>query len=419
LGFKVYISSVYTEFETVRESIYQYISERATLYELIGMENYGPEDRRVIDKCIEDVNCCDIYICILGFRYGTEANAADPAGQKYSFTHWEFITATNKKRAGKSIERLIYIKEDATKKENDPRLAALRHEILSSQTVLCRVFSDETRLPKLLLKDLDNYTSRVTSKAKPRDVIYKCNREIPDLYFEMNFSNDPVQFYFLHSHDRDLPHYFVKRKNLDFELREKSVILLELQTNRFIEATSDFTILEKLMKAAIFSQLPPGHSFSNAEEITVQGLFQMMDRMNKNYMIITWNIQSIYWKNDQFCAHINHFYECYRSLNQAIKTDKKIIFFGIAKYIDNPDISQDEFERRLDLIQYGYKLPALTKITRGEVKDWLRMTGIEANTDKADGMIEKTITDTSKSEFFYSELEGALRLMLDQFNNSN
>jgi hypothetical protein len=145
----------------------------------------------------------------------------------------------------------------------------------------------------------------------------------------------------------------------------------------------------------------------------------MMEKMNKNCMIITWNIQSIYWKNDQFCPHINHFYECYKSLNQTIKTDKKIIFFGIAKYIDNPDISQDEFEKRLDLIQYGNKLPALTKITRGEVRDWLRITGIEPNPDKADTIIQKNVTDTSKNEFFYSELEGALRLMLDQFNNSN
>jgi len=383
------------------------------------MENYGPEDRRVIDKCIEDVNCCDIYICILGFRYGTEANTPDAGGQKFSFTHWEFITATNKKRSGKSIERLIYIKEDSAQKENDPRLATLRSEILSSQSVLCRVFSDEAKLPKLILKDLDNYISRVTSKTKPRDVIYKCDREIPDLYFEMNFSNDPVQFYFIQSHDRDLPHYFVKRKNLDFELREKSVILLELQTNRFIESTNDFTILEKLMKAAIFSQLPPGHSFSKADEVTVEGLFQMMDKMSKNYMVITWNIQSIYWKNDQFCAHINHFYERYKSLNETIKTDKRIIFFGIAKYIDNPDISQSEFERRLDLIHYGNRLPTLTKIGREEVKDWLRVTGIEANPDKADSMIQTNITDNSKNLFFYSELEGALRVMLDQFNNTN
>ena len=383
------------------------------------MENYCPEDRKVLDKCIEDVANTDIYICILGYKYGSEALPTPKYAEKFSFTHWEYITAKQKKESGKKLERLIYIKDVPGMNDEDERLTLLKQSIKAPQDILCRVFKEDAGLPKLILKDLDNYISRTTNLSKSDDLILTCDRNVPNLLFESRFNDDPVQFYLLHSHDRDMPHYFIKRKKLDFEINEKSIILLDLNTNRIIEETEDYTVLDQLIKASIFNKLPAGHGFSNANAVTIPGLLRMLEKMNRNYLMIAWRIQSIYWKNDIFLNHIKAFYENYNSYNQQFKTDKKIIFFGIAKYIDKSTITEEEFDKRVEGISYGYHLPKLTKITIGEVKDWLADTSIEPNPDDADILIKKNIPDPNKTEFYYSELEGALKIMVDQFNNQN
>ncbi|MBL7740096.1 MAG: DUF4062 domain-containing protein [Chitinophagaceae bacterium] len=410
---------MFTEFEETRKSIYEHISERAALYTLTGMENYCPEDRRVLDKCVEDVNDTGIYICILGYKYGSEALPTNTHKEKYSFTHWEYITAKKKKEAGKRIERLIYIKETPGMKDDDERLTALKQSIKAPQDIMCRIFDDEDKLPELILKDMDNYVSRVTATTKSDELIVTCNRSVPNLLFESNFTNDPVQFYLVHCHDRDMPHYFIKRKKLDFELHEKSTLLLDLHTDRIIEETEDFTVLDDLLKASIYGKLPAGHGFANAKAVSIPGLLRMLEKMNMHYLVITWRIQSIYWKNDTFLSHIRSFYENYKSYNEQFRTERKIIFFGIAKYVDKSKITEEEFDNRVKAISYGYHLPKLTKISVGEIKDWLAETYIESNPDDADKLISTSIPDAARTEFYYSELEGALKKMIDEFNNQN
>jgi hypothetical protein len=418
MGFKVYISSVYTEFKDARESIHKYVTDRGELYDLVGMENYVPEDRKALSRCIEDVNDADIYVCLLGYTYGTESLEPTADHKRISFTHWEFNTAQEKKAAGKKIERLIFIKETPTGTDNDPRLTQWKAAIKGPQNIMSIPFKNDDDLPKLVMKALDKYIERIKSDSRSQNLIYNCNRNVPNLTFDAYFTDAPVQFYLVTSHDRDLPHYFVRRKRLELETNNK-VLQLDLQTNRIIEETTDFSILQKLMNAAIFSKLPPGHTFRNPDDVSIPALLAMMRKMDKNYLIITWNIQSIYWKNDTFCNHIASFYDSYKEYNSQIKSDQKIIFIGICKYLDNSKITEEEFDNRIRNITYGTHLPKLTKITLDEVKDWLIDNWIEPNTDNANALIRKNITDVTRSEYYYSELEGALKTMIDQYNNKN
>jgi hypothetical protein len=39
-------------------------------HEDIAMEYYVAEDKRPVDKCLEDVTSCDLYIGIFTWRYG-------------------------------------------------------------------------------------------------------------------------------------------------------------------------------------------------------------------------------------------------------------------------------------------------------------------------------------------------------------
>jgi hypothetical protein len=73
-------------------------------HEDVAMELYGAQDKRPLEKCLEDVENCDLYIGIFAWRYGYI-----PPGHNKSITELEFSKAVE---CGKS--RLMFLlAEDA------------------------------------------------------------------------------------------------------------------------------------------------------------------------------------------------------------------------------------------------------------------------------------------------------------------
>ena len=94
---KVYISSTFEDLEHLREKAI----EAVLMHELlpIGMEYYAVSETRPLDKCLEDVRRCDIYIGIVAFRFGYV-----PPNQSHSITRLEY------EEAGKhDIPRLMFV----------------------------------------------------------------------------------------------------------------------------------------------------------------------------------------------------------------------------------------------------------------------------------------------------------------------
>lgn len=95
----VYLSSTLTDLA----------AERAAVKEVLGgtcvvRESYEPSDANLVSKCLEDVSTSEIYIGIVGLRYGFV-----PPGQTVSITQLEYEHA---KRRG--LRRLLFLKnEDA------------------------------------------------------------------------------------------------------------------------------------------------------------------------------------------------------------------------------------------------------------------------------------------------------------------
>jgi hypothetical protein len=95
------------------------------------MEYYGAADERPVDKCLRDVEECELYIGIFALRYGFV-----PPGQDYSITELEYRRAREK-----GIPRLIFLAEEATwpfsKAEIAalPKITALREELKREHTV--------------------------------------------------------------------------------------------------------------------------------------------------------------------------------------------------------------------------------------------------------------------------------------------
>ena len=105
----VYLSSPYMEFKDVRDKFLEEIQSRNKLYDITAMEEYLAEDKDVLSTCVADVNKCDIYVLVLGDKYGSIAKKNGENSGK-SFTYWEFDAANKKKKDVKDIERLILLK---------------------------------------------------------------------------------------------------------------------------------------------------------------------------------------------------------------------------------------------------------------------------------------------------------------------
>lgn len=100
-NYKTYLSSTFKDLEEYRKAIINLLSHFRETFLLNSMEIYIADDAPTLGKCVEDVKKCDIYILVIGNRYGSLA-PHDPLlnPHRKSFTHIEYETARSE---GKTV----------------------------------------------------------------------------------------------------------------------------------------------------------------------------------------------------------------------------------------------------------------------------------------------------------------------------
>jgi tetratricopeptide (TPR) repeat protein len=94
--------------------------------EFVGMEDWGASSEAPMDFCLDRVSESDLYVGIFGGRYGW----VDPDSNR-SITELEYRRA-----ASENKPCLIYVQETDPAAEADPRLQALKDELLKSRMVV-------------------------------------------------------------------------------------------------------------------------------------------------------------------------------------------------------------------------------------------------------------------------------------------
>jgi tetratricopeptide (TPR) repeat protein len=89
---RIYISATYSDLIECRKAVYDAL--RSMKHDVIAMEHYVAADQRPLDKCLEDVASCDLYIGIFAWRYGYVPTKDNP--EKKSITELEFRHAVAK-----------------------------------------------------------------------------------------------------------------------------------------------------------------------------------------------------------------------------------------------------------------------------------------------------------------------------------
>lgn len=158
---KAYISATYEDLKECRLAVKTAL-ERLDLGHRT-MEGYVAEDIRPVDRCLEDVDSCDIYIGIFAFRYGYV-----PAGQTKSITHLEYEHAANN---GK--ECLIFLLHDKAlwpvdQVDRGPTAASvdkLRSQL--SARHVCNFFVSAEELALKVISSLTRYIASHPADEKP------------------------------------------------------------------------------------------------------------------------------------------------------------------------------------------------------------------------------------------------------------
>jgi uncharacterized protein DUF4062/tetratricopeptide repeat protein len=134
---KVYVSSTIVDLKQERQAVLDWL--RGARHQAV--DSYLPDCETVRDSCLEDVGTCDLYVLILGHRYGCQPADGNP--ESLSITQLEF------RRAGQcGIPRIALVRtsipdvrlSDIEDPERAPLVLAFRDEV--AREVRAAEFSD-------------------------------------------------------------------------------------------------------------------------------------------------------------------------------------------------------------------------------------------------------------------------------------
>lgn len=113
-GLRVFVSSTYYDLQHVRNDLYNFLSSMG--YEAVMHERGGvaySQDVPLEQSCYDELSLCDIVICVIGNKYGTESDIGN-----YSITLEELQKAIKaKKKVYTYIVKDVYI-ENGTYQRN-------------------------------------------------------------------------------------------------------------------------------------------------------------------------------------------------------------------------------------------------------------------------------------------------------------
>jgi hypothetical protein len=173
---KIYLSSSYFDLVQYREKVYREL--RSLRHDVIAMEDYVAADVRPLEKCLQDVRDCDVYVGIFAWRYGyvpLENNI-----EKRSVSELELREA---ERCGKPC-LIFLLKEtvpwprgmmDATTGDNErgARIDTLRGELQKNRLLGLFETADElaakvvTALYRWQMDSSSSSTTRATKSRQP------------------------------------------------------------------------------------------------------------------------------------------------------------------------------------------------------------------------------------------------------------
>ena len=216
----VYISSTYSDLKIFREAVLKCIYALGDYYKPVSMEFYNAEDVHFVKKCLSDVEACNIYILILGKRYGYVPN-----GFNKSITELEYEKARDSQRNGGNVKEILIFKigELCTTyayKEADPKFIQYQESFLRevNEQLSPKPFDSEAELALQVSHSLMKRLFRLIRKGEkiiPPDkeaILCYCDRNIQINSLKNNVLINKKRLFFAHGNRiKDFPGGIVQR----------------------------------------------------------------------------------------------------------------------------------------------------------------------------------------------------------------
>jgi hypothetical protein len=188
---KVFISSTYEDLRDCREKIIDFFRDGLPDILFKGMETMPASDERPIDVCRQRVEESNVFILVVGKRYGWIPTDAVQNPQGLSITELEYEWAKRYYADQPGNTLLCFVADKNTDlpgdKDADPQLleekktkltAFIRKVQSEAGIVPTKGFMTADDLVKQINKALWNrYTNRHSEKQLDREVVYCCNRD--------------------------------------------------------------------------------------------------------------------------------------------------------------------------------------------------------------------------------------------------
>ena len=161
---RIYVSSTFSDLADYRKEVS--LALRRLGHEDMAMEYYVAEDRRPLDRCLEDVASCEAYIGIFAWRYGYVPETENP--DRRSITELEYRHALS---ADKTC--LIFLISDEApwpraKMEFTAmaRIEAFRQELMSNERHIVSEFGNADELARKVNEAVINWEKQTGKTGK-------------------------------------------------------------------------------------------------------------------------------------------------------------------------------------------------------------------------------------------------------------
>jgi len=317
---KIYISSTYEDLKEYRESVYD--SLRKMRHDVISMEDYVAQDQRPLQKCLQDVASCDIYIGIFAWRYGFIPQDEKDNPDKLSITELEY-----RKAKENGIPCLIFLldmeewplrfsdgsPQSGTKGDNIMRLRnELKNEYITS------FFENPDQLASLVTISVGNAINEKNkvledNKEKERKSLLESRKS----YYSW-IIND---FDELETIDKKRPtSYFIKNRSIELKIEDKFKQknywnITDLEAEEICKNKREWKIEDFLnsdepieLVAAPFGIGKTTFAKHITKDIVTKNLLKQSkkeDTWNPIYISLNKNINSIYRQGVDFIQDLN------------------------------------------------------------------------------------------------------------------
>lgn len=421
---KIYISSTYRDLIEDRALLRLKLDQAQ--YITVCMETYPPALSQVIkSKCEKDVEECDLYIGIIGDKYGSLAK--DETGQElaHSYTEYEYDAAVRSNK-----KRLIFFKQ-LEKEPEDPRLLTFIQKIRAS-AFLTGSFKDIQQLATDVLVSIIAETGDNKKRLFSPDLKYFCDRAEHANAFDTTFfqekAHSKIHFFLLPGHEFNGHRAFIERYKCRFKAINNGEEPVDISFNIKTDGVTDAAKIKDLIKDYIKRGIKDRFETEVLPDVKANILFEQLTRIRKKILFVIMNVQSTYIKEsfaDMYKQSIEKFYNEFTDVDDPAYADKRIIFFMNLKYVDNAknlDVLNRTFND--DPFYSNKKLPGLDNINADDITEWLEFHNIEKTPLMARKLIQKQIAQIEDADYeelssdgiFMDEAELLMDAIIQQYN---